>query len=295
MCLLCLLWLVPVLAPGFATFSCKEEGNTFSSSVTLPFPPFLSCYTDGALAFSPTRLIDSILNLLFPVACVVCRAQVLERRWGPACPECWSRLEPLAPPFCPQCGEPAPAIEGLCGRCRKGEYVFDFARSALFFTHTLREIIHHLKYAERVSLAGSLGDILKGCLDHEPFSGGVVVPVPLHRRRERERGFNQAELIAARLGGPMERGLLRRRKDTPSQTGLSRSERKRNLAGAFEVRGSVAGTVILVDDVYTTGSTVNEIARTLKRAGAQRVEVLTVARVSNEFYRAAETDISETV
>ncbi len=246
-------------------------------------------------AFPQRTLIDSILNLLFPVACVVCRAQVLERRWGAACPDCWSRLEPLAPPFCPQCGEPAPAIEGLCGRCRKGEYAFDLARSALFFTDTLREMIHHLKYAERVSLARSLGDILKVCLEHEPFSGRIVVPVPLHRKRERERGFNQAELIAARLGRSLETRLLRRRKNTPSQTGLSRSERKRNLAGAFEVRGPVAGTVILVDDVYTTGSTVHEIARTLKRAGAQRVEVLTVARVSNDFYRAAETDISEAV
>jgi ComF family protein len=237
-------------------------------------------------------LLDSILNLLFPVTCVVCRAQVLERRWGAACPECWSLLEPLAPPFCPQCGEPAPAIEGLCGRCRKGEYVFDFARSAFFFTDTLREIIHHLKYAERVSLAKFLGDILKACLEREPFSGGIVIPVPLHRARERERGFNQAELIAARLGRSMETRLLRRRKNTPSQTGLSRSERKRNLSGAFEVRGRVAGTVILVDDVYTTGSTMNEIARTLKRAGAERVEVLTVARVSNEFYRAAEKETS---
>jgi ComF family protein len=240
-------------------------------------------------------LIDSILNLLFPVACVVCRAQVLERRWGAACPECWSRLEPVAPPFCIRCGEPAPAIEGLCGRCRKGEYAFDLARSAFFFTHTLREIIHHFKYAERVSLAKCLGDILKACLEHEPFSEGIVIPVPLHRARERERGFNQAELIAARLGRPIETRLVRRRKNTSSQTGLSRNERKRNLAGAFEVRGRVAGTVILVDDVYTTGSTLNEIARTLKRAGAERVEALTVARVSNEFYRTAETDISETV
>ena len=79
--------------------------------------------------------------------------------------------------------------------------------------------------------------------------------------------------------------LLRRRKDTPSQTGLTRNQRKRNLASAFEARGDVHGTVIVVDDVYTTGSTMNEIARTLKRAGAERVEVLTVARVANDIYR----------
>ena len=244
-------------------------------------------------AFPQRTLIDSILNLLFPVACVVCRSPVLERRWGAACPGCWSRLQPLGTPFCPQCGEPAPAIEGLCGRCRKGEYAFDFARSALLFTDALREIIHHLKYTGRVSLANPLGDILKTCLDRESFAGEIIVPVPLHRARERQRGFNQAELLAARLGRPVAARLIRRRKNTPSQTGLSRSERKRNLAGAFEVRERVRGTLILVDDVYTTGSTMNEAARALKRAGAERVEVLTAARVANELYRAEETDASE--
>ena len=239
------------------------------------------------LRFPKRALLDFILNLLFPVTCVVCHAPVLERRWGGACPECWSSLVPLEPPFCTQCGEPAPAIEGLCGLCRKGEHLFDFARSALLFTHALREIIHHLKYADRVSLAKGLGDILKECKEREPFTGNLVIPVPLHGSRERVRGFNQAELIAARLGLPTAARLLQRRKDTPSQTGLTRAERRRNLAGAFAVRGKVNGTVIVVDDVYTTGSTMNEIARTLKRAGAERVEVLTVARVP--VYRAEET------
>jgi ComF family protein len=197
-----------------------------------------------------------------------------------------------------KCGEPAPAIEGLCGLCIKDEHAFDFARSALLFTRTLREIIHHLKYSDRVSLAKPLGDILKECLGREPFTGDLIIPVPLHPSRERERGFNQAELIATRLGRPVARHLLWRQKNTPSQTGLTRNQRKRNLAAAFETRGDVKGTVIVVDDVYTTGSTMNEIARTLKRAGAERVEVLTVARVANDIYRveatAAVTGVSRT-
>jgi ComF family protein len=168
--------------------------------------------------------------------------------------------------------------------------VFDFARSALLFTRTLREIVHHLKYSDRVSLANPLGDILKECLEREPFSGDLIVPVPLHRARQRQRGYNQAELLAARLGRPMDTRLLRRRKNTSSQTGLSRNERKRNLASAFEARRDVKGTVIVVDDVYTTGSTMNEIARTLKRAGAERVEVLTVARVAKDVYRLEDAD-----
>lgn len=231
-------------------------------------------------------MIDSILNLIFPVTCILCRSQVLQRRWGAACQACWARLKPLEPPFCVQCGEPVAAIEGRCGRCRRGDHVFDFARSALLFTESLREIIHHLKYSDRVSLARPLGEILKECLEREDYRGNLVIPVPLHRRRERRRGFNQAELIASRLGRVLTTHVLVRRKDTPSQTGLSRSERRRNLAGAFETRRKLSGSVIVVDDVYTTGSTMNEIARTLKRAGAERVEVLTVARVAKDFYPA---------
>jgi ComF family protein len=161
----------------------------------------------------------------------------------------------------------------------------------------LREIIHHLKYADRVSLAKPLGDILKECLQKEKFQGEVVVPVPLHRSRERIRGFNQAELIAVRMGLPILNKVLCRRKNTPSQTGLTRSERKRNLAGAFELRSDVRGRrIILVDDdVYTTGSTMNEIARTLKRGGAERVEVLTVARVASDVYRTEDTDSTDGV
>jgi ComF family protein len=252
----------------------------------------------GPLRFPKRALLDHILNLLFPVTCVHCHAPVQERRWGGACPECWSGLIRLEPPFCVKCGEPAPAIEGLCGLCIKDEHAFDFARSALLFTRTLREIIHHLKYSDRVSLAKPLGNILRECLDREPFTGNLIIPVPLHPSRERERGFNQAELIATRVGRPVATHLLRRRKNTQSQTGLTRNQRKRNLAAAFETTGEVKGTVIVVDDVYTTGSTMNEIARTLKRAGAERVEVLTVARVANDIYRveatAAVTGVSRT-
>lgn len=169
-----------------------------------------------------------------------------------------------------------------------GEHAFDLARSAFLFNQALREIIHHLKYSDRVSLARPLGDLLRECLHREAFTGDLVIPVPLHRSRERQRGFNQAELIAGRLGRPMSTHLVRRRKNTPSQTGLTRNQRIRNLAAAFEVRGEVKGGVIVVDDVYTTGSTVNELARALKRAGAERVEVLTVARVATDLYRTAD-------
>jgi len=175
---------------------------------------------------------------------------------------------------------PAVAIEGLCGRCRTEENVFDFARSAVFFNDTAREVVHHLKYAGRVSLAVPIGKMLCEIMKSETFAADVVIPVPLHRRRERQRGFNQAELIAKELKLPLACGLIRRRKNTATQTGLSRSERMKNLAAAFELCGGVQGQkVILVDDVLTTGATMNEISRVLKRGKAERVEVLTFARV----------------
>jgi ComF family protein len=224
-------------------------------------------------------MIDAILNLLFPQLCVLCGAQIFERRWSAACPDCWSKLEPIPRPFCLQCGMPAPAIETRCGACRRGEHAFDFARSLYLFNDPMRGVIHHLKYSARVSLAKPLGPPLRACLALGGFEAKVVVPVPLHRARVRERGFNQAELLARQLGLPVNLRLLKRRKNTPSQTGLSRSQRTLNLSAAFEVQSAPPDKVLVVDDVYTTGSTLHEIAKTLKRAGASRVEVLTVARV----------------
>jgi len=225
-------------------------------------------------------MIDSLLNFIFPVACILCRSQVLERRWGAACPRCWESLRPVTAPICTKCGIPGIVIEGECGRCRTGEHVFDFARSAVFFNDTAREIVHHLKYADRVSLARPIGRILREILQREGFQGTRLIPVPLHRSRQRERGFNQAELIARELALSVDTRSIRRRKKTPTQTGLSRSERARNLSAAFELRGDVSGVkVILVDDVFTTGATMNELAKVFKRGGASRVEVLTFARV----------------
>ena len=231
-------------------------------------------------------MLDAILNYIFPVKCVICGSVVPERRYTAACCACWRALASITPPFCPQCGVPAPAIEGPCGRCRTGENIFDFARSAVFFNETARELVHHLKYGGRVSLAQPIGRILEKTISEHGFSASVVIPVPLHRKRERERGFNQAQLIAKALSLPVDTNIVRRCKNTVTQTGLSRSERSRNLAGAFEVFGNVKGeNVLVMDDVLTTGATMNEIAKVLKKAGAHRVEVVTFARVPDAINR----------
>src|SRR5262245_51424244 len=170
---------------SFTTSPIRNENrprNFTKSFLTLLcfFVANFSVYSPCPLRFPKRALLDHILNLLFPNTCVQCHAPVQKRRWGGACPECWSSLIPLVPPFCAKCGEPSPAIEGLCGLCIKAEHAFDFARSALLFTRTLREIIHHLKYSDRVSFAKPLGDILKECLEREPFVGNMIIPVPLH-------------------------------------------------------------------------------------------------------------------
>jgi ComF family protein len=224
-------------------------------------------------------LLNAVLNLLFPMGCVVCDALVLDWRSGPLCGKCESAIRPMEQPFCERCGSPTPLPNVHCGACLAGLTEFDLGRSALRFNDDLRRVIHNFKYNDRVSLARPLGRALRRCLEVEPFEADLVVPVPLHRKRERQRGFNQAALLAARLNRPVDLNVLRRSKNSLSQTGLTRTERKRNVRGAFECPRRIRGSVLIVDDVQTTGATINEVARVLKRGGASRVEAISVARV----------------
>jgi ComF family protein len=178
--------------------------------------------------------------------------------------------------------------EGRCGLCRSGLRGFDAAYSYGAYEGPLREMIHLLKYRQMRGLAGPLGKFLLDALPRdEAFD--AVVPVPLHWRREWDRGFNQAELLAGVLaqsaGLPCIRSL-RRVKSTAAQAGLSNSGRRRNVTQAFRCHrpASVEGKrILLVDDVMTTGSTAAACALALKRAGAKRVALLTVARADRRL------------
>jgi ComF family protein len=206
---------------------------------------------------------------------------------GPICAACWSRIPAFTPPLCERCGDPLPSwrtislATALCPRCRRRSSPVTRCRAIGPYDGALRSIVHALKYQGCRSLAAGLGermcrggaDALEGC--------DVAVPVPLHRRRQRARGFNQAAELARHLGLPVLMAL-RRRRATPTQTGLPAARRHANVRDAFAMRRGcdVRGLrIVIVDDVSTTGATVEACARVLRAAGAADVSVLTAARV----------------
>ena len=230
--------------------------------------------------------ITAALDHVFPPLCPVCESLLGAGRRDPLCGVCWEGLERITPPWCRCCGVPL-GIEGLCGACRDRRPRFAYARAALRYGDLAREAIHAFKFGGRRTLADPLGDLLAG-LGLSALPGAapdVLVPVPLHPRRARERGYNQALLLARRLerawGVPVAADALRRAVVTQPQADLDAAARRRNVRNAFVVHRPelVAGRhVVLVDDVLTTGATAGECAKSLARAGAATVGVLTVAR-----------------
>lgn len=236
------------------------------------------------------QLPHALFSLFYPDDCRVCSAPLLRFSRVPVCGACLDDLKPLEPGAqCAQCGLPLASEvvlegSGLCGECRLGPAQFDWARGYGDYEGVLRHLIHLFKYAGMRPLAQPLGERLATLLA-KAGPVDLIVPVPLDRRRRRSRGFNQAELLAETLGRlsaiPVDGGALRRHRPTPTQTGLSREQRRLNVKGAFQARRPerLAGKyVALVDDVITTGATAGACAEVLKRAGAARVVVLALAR-----------------
>jgi len=230
-------------------------------------------------------LATAALDLLFPAVCPVCSARLGAGRHDPLCGTCWASFARLAPPFCATCGVPVPSDAVVrCVGCRASAPAFDYARAAAAYGGTLRDAVHALKFGGRRSLARPLGDLIVEHCAGALAAPDALVPVPLARARERERGFNQAGLLAERLGERLgvrvrSRWLVRLRA-TAAQSDLSAAERRANVADAFAAAPAVSGRdLVVIDDVITTGATVAECARALHEAGARRVGVLAVARV----------------
>jgi ComF family protein len=248
-------------------------------------------FIQGAAEAMRTAL-AACADLIVPPCCLVCRARVGGHHL--LCAGCWRQVHFIRPPLCDVLGIPLPFDTG--GRTLSAAAVahppaYNRARAVAHYSGAMRTLVHQLKYADRHDARTLLGRWLAEA-GRELLPGtDMLVPVPLSRWRLIQRQFNQAALLAGELarqtGIPMTPLALKRVRATRSQVGMTRDQRRRNVSGAFQVpqraRAALRGrNVLLIDDVVTTGATVEACARALRRAGAARVDVLALALVTNE-------------
>ena len=230
------------------------------------------------------------LGFFYPEVCQLCGEERASRAEGYVGPKCWQRIRFIRPPFCDRCGLP---FEGdittkfECTNCREMELHFRSARSAVVAKGPVLDVIHRYKYQRALWFEPFLADLLirEAAPELKKEKWDMVVPVPLHGAKEREREFNQAGRIASHLSRalkvPLNEKLLKRIQPTLTQTRLSKQQRAENVRRAFALRNGArlnGAKIILVDDVFTTGATTSACARILKAAGAGEVCVWTVAR-----------------
>jgi ComF family protein len=236
------------------------------------------------------RALREFNAMLFPPVCVHCGGLVesKDERFRHICQKCEPFIQLVQSPHCTCCGSPFfGEVEGerLCPHCAELHPKYGEGRTVTLFKGPARALIHGLKYHQGLHLIGDLEEVVRGSIQVTDFiRHGVLVPVPLHPRKARERGYNQAALLAeafARAAGGTTRvePLLRRVVDTPSQTTFDRRARRANLKNAFALAPGTTikadSPYILVDDVFTTGSTLNSCADVLRRAGARSLNVIT--------------------
>src|SRR5437016_5360407 len=240
------------------------------------------------IALAQSSGLGALVSLLYPPVCTICGANI--RAGAYLCDHCEGKAIRIVAPFCQKCTEPFEgAITGAftCANCAHRTFHYDAAVAAYRSRGIVREIIHDFKYGRQIYLRHLVARWLCAAFDDERLRGrkfDIIVPVPLHPTRQRERGFNQAsllaELLTARVSVPC-KPVLKRIRYTTTQTALDRAERMENLHNAFRLRrnANVRGLrVLLIDDVLTTGSTLSECARILKRSGAISVYAATAAR-----------------
>ena len=235
-------------------------------------------------------IVSGIADMLFPPTCPACGTVLIHDTEHPFCRECLSTIHVTSTPLCTSCGLPFTAPEGsnhLCEECILSPPPFSIARSLGKYEAALLDTIHLFKYHGKISVGEDLGRMMATAsydsLVIQDYS--LIIPVPLHPKRLRERGFNQSLILARQISNmfsiPLDFTTLRRTVRTQAQVNLSRQERSANVRGAFAVtdRSRIEDKkILLIDDVYTTGSTVKECSRLLEKNGAEEVAVLTMAR-----------------
>ncbi len=232
--------------------------------------------------------IERLLQFFLPAQCHCCEKFLEEGEKG-ICPDCLSKIHWIEPPFCSICGTPFVSKEVSnhpCGACMMKRKYFTMARAVGCYEGSLQEAIHRWKYEGKTTLNPIFGEWMAEGLNRywDPGLFDLLIPVPLHRERLRERGFNQALLLAKELsrqtGIPYRKKILQKKKPTLPQVNLSGAEREKGVRGSFDVierEELERRSILLVDDVYTTGATVNECSKMLLTAGAARVDVFTLA------------------
>jgi len=241
------------------------------------------------------KVAGTMVNLLFPADCKVCAEPLEPLNRTFICQSCWNEVKWLKPPYCPKCSKPLSSSvisqefpSFVCLDCQRNHFYFKKVFVPVLYEGVMKEAIHFFKYQGKMGVLRGMKRVMEIYFAHNhlPFSlFDLVVPIPLHRTRLRERGFNQAELlariVAEHFSIALVKNSLKRVKLTRSQTDLSETERRKNVKGAFQARDKMIfrdKEILLVDDVYTTGATVGEAARVLKKAGAKDIYVFTLAR-----------------
>jgi competence protein ComFC len=243
-----------------------------------------------SLRAAPAGLARLVELLLFPSHCRLCRAPLVQPGERVVCDACLSALAVYKGPFCPRCGRVLQDAGGehLCARCLKEPPAFSRHRSCGLYAGTLKDVILLFKYRKYAPLSRPLARFAEAAVGQDPglWAGAdALVPVPLHPARRRDRGFNQSRLLAHDLARSRAievfDGVLLKVRDTPAQAGLRAADREKNVIRAYAVRRPerIQGrTIVLVDDVTTTGATLREGARILREAGAKDVRAVTLAQ-----------------